>query len=99
MAGDVLSTHKQGRIHGYKLMTMMIIRNHGLTPSPELMTHFFRLLHVGLTGQDQVGYIIKFFVCSLTGNTYRRGYVFDGLNFQSTTKSFTFCVAYLFYQF
>ena len=54
MAGDVFSSHKQGRIRGFKLMCMMIIRNHGLTPIPELMTHFFRLLHVGLTGQDQV---------------------------------------------
>ena len=46
--------HKSGRMLAYKLMCMMTVRRHDQELSPEHLTHFYRLLHVGLTGSDQV---------------------------------------------
>ena len=47
--------HKPGRVLAFKLMCMMTMKNHGLQMSSNHFVHFFRLLHVGLTGADQVG--------------------------------------------
>ena len=46
--------HKAGRMLAYKLMCLMTVRRHDKDLSSEHLTHFYRLLHVGLTGSDQV---------------------------------------------
>ena len=46
--------HKTGRMLAYKLLCMMTVRRHDKDLSSEHLTHFYRLLHIGLTGSDQV---------------------------------------------
>ena len=46
--------HKAGRMLAYKLMCLMTVRRHDKDLSSEHLTHFYRLLHVGLSGSDQV---------------------------------------------
>eukprot|EP00795_Rhopilema_esculentum_P002762 gene2762-982_t len=47
------SDHKTGRMLAYKLMCLMTVRRHDNDVSREHLTHFYRLLHAGLTGSDQ----------------------------------------------
>jgi hypothetical protein len=44
---------KEGRLLAYQLMTAMTVRRHELPLSQEYLTHFYRLMHIGLTGTDQ----------------------------------------------
>lgn len=44
---------KEGRLLAYQLMASMTVRRHELPLSQEYLTHFYRLMHIGLTGTDQ----------------------------------------------
>lgn len=45
---------KSGRLLAYKLMCAMTIRQQDTPLSQEYLTHFYRLMHIGLIGKDQV---------------------------------------------
>ena len=53
------SDHKTGRMLAYKLMCLMTVRRHDNDVSREHLTHFYRLLHAGLTGSDQVSSCLR----------------------------------------
>ncbi|KAJ7379788.1 hypothetical protein OS493_012534 [Desmophyllum pertusum] len=44
---------KSGRLLAYKLMCAMTVCRQDLPLSQEYLTHFYRLMHIGLTGTDQ----------------------------------------------
>ncbi|XP_071516521.1 ral GTPase-activating protein subunit alpha-1 isoform X2 [Panulirus ornatus] len=43
----------RGRTLAYRLLCMMIVRRHDIQPPRDILTHFYRVLHQGLVGQDQ----------------------------------------------
>ena len=45
---------KSGRLLAYKLMCAMTVCRQDLPLTQEYLTHFYRLMHIGLTGTDQV---------------------------------------------
>ena len=45
---------KSGRLLAYQLMCAMTMRRRDAPLSAEYLTHFYRLMHIGLTGTDQV---------------------------------------------
>ena len=45
---------KSGRLLAYKLMCAMTVCRQDVPLSQEYLTHFYRLMHIGLTGTDQV---------------------------------------------
>ena len=45
---------KSGRLLAYKLMCAMTVSRQDMPLSQEYLTHFYRLMHIGLTGTDQV---------------------------------------------
>ena len=45
---------KSGRLLGYKLMCAMTVCRQDMPLTQEHLTHFYRLMHIGLTGTDQV---------------------------------------------
>jgi len=67
--------HKTGRMLAYKLLCMMTVRRHDKDLSSEHLTHFYRLLHIGLTGSDQdvtnaiVSECSEFYSYSFPGST------------------------------
>ena len=52
---------KSGRLLAYKLMCTMTVRRQDSALSQEYLTHFYRLLHIGLTGTDQVERLVYLF--------------------------------------
>jgi len=54
MSLDLAGTKKPGRVLAFKLMCIVTTRNHRLEASSEHLIHFYRFLHEGLTGIDQV---------------------------------------------
>eukprot|EP00118_Oscarella_pearsei_P026270 m.309686 g.309686 ORF g.309686 m.309686 type:complete len:2118 (+) comp47370_c0_seq1:63-6416(+) len=44
---------KGGRVIAYQLMCSMFVRRHDHLPSLDLLDHFYRLMHIGLTALDQ----------------------------------------------
>ena len=44
---------KAGRLIAFKLMCNMFVRRHDHLPSFQLLNHFYRLMHVGLTTIDK----------------------------------------------
>ena len=45
---------KSGRLLAYKLMCAMTVCRQDVPLTQEYLTHFYRLMHIGLTGTDQV---------------------------------------------
>ena len=54
MTQEFGGSHKPGRVQAFKLMCMLTTRSHRLKPSTEHIKYFYRFLHEGLTGNDQV---------------------------------------------
>ena len=54
MAQEFGGSHKPGRVLAFKLICMLTVKNHRLEPSNDHLIHFYRFLHEGLTGPDQV---------------------------------------------
>ncbi|XP_048586068.1 ral GTPase-activating protein subunit alpha-2 [Nematostella vectensis] len=54
-AASLLMPHKfkSGRLLAYQLICTMTVRQHDTALSQEYLTHFYRLMHIGLTGTDQ----------------------------------------------
>ena len=74
--------HKSGRMLAYKLMCLMTVRRHDKELSPEHLTHFYRLLHVGLTGSDQVNTLVSFLLLSKLKQRPFVGRYLKGINFR-----------------
>lgn len=50
---SVSNEFKSGRLLAYKLMCVMTVCRHDVPLTQEYLTHFYRLMHIGLTGTDQ----------------------------------------------
>ena len=48
---------KSGRLLAYKLMCAMAVCHQDVPLTQEYLTHFYRLMHIGLTGTDQVSHL------------------------------------------
>lgn len=44
----------RGKTLAYRLLCVMMVRKHDIPPPKDILTHFYRVLHQGLVGQDQV---------------------------------------------
>ena len=53
---SVSNEFKSGRLLAYKLMCVMTVCRHDVPLTQEYLTHFYRLMHIGLTGTDQVSH-------------------------------------------
>lgn len=43
----------RGKTLAYRLLCVMMVRKHDIPPPKDILTHFYRVLHQGLVGQDQ----------------------------------------------
>ncbi len=88
MSLSVASNHKPGRVLAYKLMCMMTVRRHDKKLSSEHLAHFYRLLHDGLTGSDQVNPVLVMVLSSSKNLTHEElpplswNLIFNGLGLQ-----------------
>ncbi|MPC07518.1 Ral GTPase-activating protein subunit alpha-2 [Portunus trituberculatus] len=44
---------RRGKTMAYRLLCIMMVRRHDIAPPRDMITHFYRVLHQGLVGQDQ----------------------------------------------
>ena len=51
---SITNEFKSGRLLAYKLMCSMTVCRQHMPLTQEYLTHFYRLMHIGLTGTDQV---------------------------------------------
>ncbi|XP_071832893.1 ral GTPase-activating protein subunit alpha-1-like isoform X4 [Apostichopus japonicus] len=75
-ATQLPNVHQSGRLWAYRLLCFLTIRRQDQPLSKDYLTHFYRLLHVGLNNseQDVVNTIVQysapeFFSCDLPGST------------------------------
>ncbi|KAK7072472.1 Ral GTPase-activating protein subunit alpha-2, partial [Halocaridina rubra] len=62
--------HK-GKTLAYRLLCMMMVRQHDIPPPKDILTHFYRVLHQGLVGTDQE--IINTLVSECSPNFFSLG--------------------------
>ncbi|XP_044298882.1 ral GTPase-activating protein subunit alpha-2 isoform X2 [Varanus komodoensis] len=45
--------YKEGKLQAYKLICAMMTRRQDVVPNPDYLVHFYLVMHIGLTSQDQ----------------------------------------------
>ncbi|XP_067682813.1 ral GTPase-activating protein subunit alpha-1-like isoform X5 [Haliotis asinina] len=67
--------YKKGKLLAYQLICQMLVRHHDVTPSQEILSHFYYVLHHGLVAVDQdvINVLVrnsgpKYFSLPLPGN-------------------------------
>lgn len=46
--------YKEGKLQAYKLICAMMTRRQDVLPNSDFLVHFYLVMHLGLTSEDQV---------------------------------------------
>jgi len=46
--------YKEGKLQAYKLICSMMTRRQDVLPNSDFLVHFYLVMHLGLTSEDQV---------------------------------------------
>lgn len=87
------ASHHKGKVLAYRLLCVMVVRRHDIPPSRDMLTNFYRVLHQGLVGQDQVSCVPLHSGYSHTANPSPS--IYPSLSF-SLSLSVCLCLSVLF---
>lgn len=58
-AATLPSEYKEGKLQAFRLLCAMMSRRQDLLPNSDFLVHFYFVLRLGLTSEDQVGALLR----------------------------------------